>query len=100
MRIFGLGQQLILHGNPSTLAWNFSPRMAVLRRGNFDIFAASGESTACAPLENPFKTHWREGVSCDPVQLFQPQLITPENEGKREHEPKMYRVSDHDRDLH
>ena len=51
-----------------------------------------------ALLENPFKTNWREGLSCSPSQLFstasdprewtlivfsgrQPQLITPENEG-------------------
>ena len=59
-----------------------------------------------APLQNPFKTNWREGLSCSPIQLFQhrvwsafdprewrmvvfwkedsgrqPQLITPEHEG-------------------
>ena len=62
---FGPGQQLILHGNPSAIAQDFSAHMAVLRRhflpnmqfeccmilqdtlgGNFGIFAASGESTA------------------------------------------------------
>ena len=76
----GLGKQLILHGrNPSAIAKDFSLQMAVLRRhfvphrhfqccmilqgtlgGNFDIFAANGESLG-APLENPFKTNWREG---------------------------------------
>ena len=62
---FGPGQQLILQGNPSALARDFSPHLAVLRRhflptvhfqccmllqdtlcGDFDIFAASGVSTA------------------------------------------------------
>ena len=62
----GSGKQLTpLHGNPQAIAKDFSPHMAVLRRhflpnmhfqccmilqgtlgGNFDIFAASGESTA------------------------------------------------------
>ena len=61
----GSGKQLILHGHPSAIAQDFSPHMAVLRRHflpnmhfqycmilqgiigrNFDIFAASGESTA------------------------------------------------------
>ena len=51
----GSGKQLILHGNPSALARDFSPHMAVLRRhflhfqtlgGDFDIFATSSESTA------------------------------------------------------
>ena len=56
---------MILHGNPLAIAKDFSPHMAVLRRhflpnmlfecciilwgtlgGKFDIFAASGESTA------------------------------------------------------
>ena len=75
----GSGKQLILHGNPSAIARDFSPHMAVLRRHclpnvhfqccmflqgtlghDFDIFAASGGSTALgAPLENPFKTNWR-----------------------------------------
>ena len=69
----GSGKQLILHGNPSAIAKDFSPHMAIFRRHflttmhfkcckllqgtlgrNFDIFAASGESTALgAPLENP-----------------------------------------------
>ena len=59
------GKQLILHWNPSAIAWDFSPHMAVLRRhflpnmqfecciilqgtlgGDFDIFAASGGSIA------------------------------------------------------
>ena len=61
----GSGEQVVLHGNPSAIAWDFSPHMAVLRRhflpnmqfeccmilqgtlgSNFDICAASGESTA------------------------------------------------------
>ena len=65
MRICGLKEQLILHGNPSAIARDFSPHVAVLRRHflpnmhfqccmllrgtlgrDFDIFAASGESTA------------------------------------------------------
>ena len=59
------GKQVILHGNPSANAEEFSLHMAVLRRhvlpnlyfqycvllrgtfgGNVDIFAVSGESTA------------------------------------------------------
>ena len=56
----GSGEQMILHGNLSAIARNFSPHMSVLRRlffcrkssssvvcctlgGDFDIFAASGE---------------------------------------------------------
>ena len=61
----GPRQQPILHGNPSAIAQDFSPKMAVLQRhflpslqfecwmiiqgtlgDNLDIFAASGESTA------------------------------------------------------
>ena len=68
----------------------FSPHMAVLRRHfltnvqfqncmflqgtlgyNFDIFAASGEP----PLENPFKTNWREGLSCSPIRLLQHRIF-------------------------
>ena len=116
----GLGKQLILHGNLSTTAQDFftaygrpstsfSAEYAlqccmILKRtlgGNFDIFAVSGESTALsAPLDNPFKTNWREGLylfnffstAFDPrawtMVVFwkenlgrEPQLITPENEG-------------------
>ena len=122
----GPGQQLILHGNPSAIAATFSPLMAILRRhflpkmhfqcymllqgtlgGDFDVFAASGKSTAWVLLwKNPFKTNWREGLSCSPIQLFAAghlirvsgqrlysgrktrdvsrQLITPENEGGEE----------------
>ena len=36
---------------------------------DFDMFAASGESTAL--LENPFKTQWSEGLSCSSIRLFQ-----------------------------
>ena len=113
----GSWKQLILHGNPSALAEDFSPRMSVLRchflpnmqfqccmilqgtlGSNFDIFAASGESTAWVLL---WKTRSRPiGVRVCPVAQFnffstawtmvvfwkesvgrQPQLITPENEG-------------------
>ena len=35
----GAGQQLILHGNPSALAKDFSPKMAVLRRHFFAKYA-------------------------------------------------------------
>ena len=86
----GSGKQLILHGNPSPFAKAFSPHMAVLRRlflpnmhfqccmilegnlgGNFDIFAASGESTAWVLLwKSPFKSNWREGLSCSPIQFL------------------------------
>ena len=113
---------MILHGNPSALARDFSPHMAVLRRhflpnvhfqccvlllvtlgGDFDIFAASGESTAWVLL---WKTRSRPiGVWVCPAAQFnffstafdprewtmvvfwkedsgrQPQLITPENRG-------------------
>ena len=88
----GSGKQLILHGNPSALAKNISPHMAVPRRhfflpimhlqccislqgtlgGNFDIFAASGESTAWVfLLTTRSRPYWREGLSCSPIQLFQ-----------------------------
>ena len=116
------GQQLILHGNASAIAATFSPHVALLRRysfteyafpvlhviqgtlgGDFDIFAASGESTAWVLL---WKTGSRPiGVRVCPVAQFnlfstafdprswtmvvfwkddsgrQPQLVTPENEG-------------------
>ena len=84
----GSGKQLVFHGNPSVMANSFSPHLAVLRRhilpimqfecckilqgtlgGNFDIFAASGEHTAWILLW--FKTHWREALSCSPIQLVQ-----------------------------
>ena len=70
--------------------------------GNFDIFAASGESTAWVLLwKTPLTSNWREGLSCSPIQFFgavfdlrlwtmvvfwkddsgrQPKLNTPENE--------------------
>ena len=117
----GSGRQLILHGNPSAIARDFSPYMAVLRRHflpnvhfqccmllqgtlghDFDIFAASGESTAWVLL---WKTRSRPiGVRVCPVAQFdffstafdprewtmvvfwkedsgrQLRLITPENE--------------------
>ena len=83
----GSGKQLILHGNPSAIAKDFSPHMAVLRRhflpnmhfqccmllqgtlgGNLDIFAASGESTALVLL---WKTCSRPiGVRVCPVTQF------------------------------
>ena len=118
----GSGKQLILHGNPSAFAKDFSPHVAVLRRhflpnmqfkccmllqgtlgGNFDIFAASGDSIAWVLF---WKTRSRLiGVMVVPVSqvIFlstafdarertmvvfwkensgrQPQLITHENEG-------------------
>ena len=90
----GSRKQLILHGNPSPIARDFSPHMAVLRRhffllnvhfkcclllhdtlgDDFDIFAASSESTAWTPLKNPFKNNWREGLSCRPIRLFQHRI--------------------------
>ena len=83
----GSGKQLVLHGNPSVIARDFSPHMAVRRRhvlpnvqfeccmilqgtlgGNFDIFAASGESTAWVLL---WKTRSRpNGVSVCLVAQF------------------------------
>ena len=93
--LMGSGKQLILHGNPSALAGNFSPHITVLRRhlllymefqwcmilqgtlgSNFNIFAASGESTA-------WVLHWKTrsrpiGVRLCPVAQFNfsvPHLI-------------------------
>ena len=118
----GSGKQLILHGNSSAIAKEFSPHMAVLRchflqktyfqccvllqgtlGGNFDIFAASGESTAWVFLQKtrsrtigvrvcPISQFNYVGTSFDPrawtIVVFwrekcgcQPQLITFENEG-------------------
>ena len=118
----GSGKQLVLQGNSSSIAKDFSPCMAVLRRhflpnahlqccmllqgtlgGDFDIFAASGVSTAWVLL---WKTRSRPiGVRVCPVAQFdffstafdprewtmvvfwkedsgrQLRLITPENEG-------------------
>ena len=68
------------HGNPST---SFLPNMhfqcCMLLQGtfggDFDIFAASGGSAAWVLLQkNPFKTNWREGLSCGPIQLFQHRI--------------------------
>ena len=132
----GTGKQLILHGNSSEVAKEFSPHMAVLRRhflpnmqfeccmilqgtlgGNFDIFAASGESAAWVLL---WKNRSRPiGVRLCPVAQFnffnttfdprawtmvafwkenlgrQPQLITPENEGGGEtNYPSLPKFSD------
>ena len=88
------GKQLILHGNPSAIAAiDFSPYMAVLRRHLFltecaspVLHVASGHPRwrfghlcsprwihcLSAPLENPFKTHLRESLSCGPIWFFQP----------------------------
>ena len=115
-------KQLILHGNQSAIVQDFSPHMSVLRRpflpsmqfeccmilqgtlgGNFDIFAATGESTAWVLL---WKTRSRPigGRGCLVVQFHffktafdprawtlvvfwkenfgrPPQLIIPENGG-------------------
>ena len=77
----GTGRQLILHGNPSAIARDF-PRMWQ----SFDVicFRVCTSSAVCCfrapsvailtslrPLpgcscENPFKTNWREGLSCSP----------------------------------
>ena len=44
--------------------------------GDFDNFAASGESNALLFLWNKqFKTHWREGLSCSPIRLSAPHVI-------------------------
>ena len=116
---------MILHGNPSANAEEFSPHMAVLLTSFLTesvlpvLYVASGHlrwkcrhlcgqrRTHCLStfLENPFKTNWREGVSCSPKHFFstasdprewttvvfwkedsgcQPKLIVPENEGADE----------------
>ena len=91
---FGSGKQLILHCNPSAISSDFSTAyvssstscfaeyaIGVLfditgtLGGNFGIFAASGESHYLGtPPENPFKTNWREGLSCSPVQFLQDRI--------------------------
>ena len=83
----GSGEQFVLHGNPPAIAQDFSPHMAVLRRyllpnmqfeccmvlqgtlgGDFDIFAASGESIAWVLV---WKTRSRPtGVRVCPVAQF------------------------------
>ena len=120
MRVFGIGETNDLHGNRSVMAKSFSPHMAVLRRhflpnmqfeccmilqgtlgGNFDIFAASGESTAWVLLWKPVQDQLAWGFVQQPTSTFstphltrvrgwlcsgkkiwgrQPPLITPENE--------------------
>ena len=91
----GSGKQLFLHGNPSAIASNFLhvwqsfdvifPNMQIqwcvllhgTLGGDFDIFATNIESTTWeAPLENPVKTNWREGLSCSPIRLFQHRIWT------------------------
>ena len=113
----GSGKQLILHGNPSAIAKDFSPHVAVPQTsffaeyaiwvlyvlqdalgGKFDIFAASGESTAwktrsrpigvrvCLVVQfNPFSTSfdpcaWTMIVFWKENSGRQPQIITSENE--------------------
>ena len=91
----GPGQQLILHGNPSAFAAKFSPHMAVLRRHFCRICSLSAVCCFRAPslatlislrpavnpllgysCGNPFKSSWREGLSCSPIQLSSiPHLI-------------------------
>ena len=88
------GNRLILHGNPSAIAKDCSQHMEVVRRhfsqkalpvlydsqgtlgGNFDVFAASVESTAWVLL---WKTRSRPiGVRACPVAQFKfsvPHLI-------------------------
>ena len=91
----GSGKQLILHGNPSAIARDFSPQKAVLRRHflpnghfqccmllqgslghDFDIFAASGESTARVLLwkTRSRPTGVRVCLSCGPIRLFQHRI--------------------------
>ena len=86
----GSGKQLILQGIPSAMQGIFHricqffdvifPNMQLEccmkrqgpLRGNFDLFAASGESIARVLLwKTPFKTNCREGLSCGPVQFLQ-----------------------------
>ena len=85
---------MVLHGNPSVIARDLSPHMAVFRRHfllnvhfqcclllqgtlgyDFDIFAASGESTAWVLL---WKTRSRllgvRVLSCSPIRLFQHRI--------------------------
>ena len=83
----GSGKQLILQGNPSSIARDFSPHMSFVRRhllpnmqleccmilqgtlrDKFDIFAANGESTAWVLL---WKTRSRPSdVRVCPVAQF------------------------------
>ena len=119
----GLGQRLILHGNPSAIPKNCSPTahgspstsflpnmhfqccMILLGTlgGNFDIFAARGEFTACVLLWkfrsrptsvrvcpaaqfNSFRTafdprEWTMVVFWKEDSGRQPQMFTLENEG-------------------
>ena len=89
----GSGQQLILHGTPSVLGQDF-PRIWQ----SFDVIlcrmcTSSVEScfrapsvtilTSLRPAANPllgcscgkpFKTNWRESLSCSPTQLFQHRI--------------------------
>ena len=121
----GSGKQSIIHGNPSTIAKDFSQHLIVLRchllpnmslhcctllqgtlSGNFDIFAASDDSTAWVlfwktsstpigvsvclgaqfnflrtafdPREWTMVVFWKESSG------YQPQVITPKNEGRDE----------------
>ena len=120
----GSGKRVTLYGNPSAIAQDFFPHMPFLRRqflpnmhlqccmiiqctlgGNFDVFAASGKSTAWVLL---WKTRSRPiGVRVCLVDQFnffstafdprawtivvfwkeslgrQSQLITTENEGEK-----------------
>ena len=129
---------MIHHGNSSAIARDVSQHAAVLRRnflanmhfqcctllqgtlgGKFDIFAASGESTCWgAPLQNPFMTNWREGLSCSPFQLFQHRISSAcldngcvlegrfrtsapaEHQKEKEWAPAIHRVSGYLCDLH
>ena len=61
----GPGQQLILYGNPSAIARDLSPHVPVPRRHFLPTVHFQG-----APLENPLKTQWCEGLSCSPNQHF------------------------------
>ena len=85
----GSGKQLVLHGNQSAIAMDFHrichsfdlifcrlcPCRAVcyFRAPSVAILTSlrPAVNPLGAPLENPFKTNWREGLSCSPIRLFQ-----------------------------
>ena len=71
----------MLHGNPQAIAQDFSPHMSALRRHvspnvQFECCmilqgTLGGTGALGTPLEDPFKTNWREGLSCGPNPCFQ-----------------------------
>ena len=121
--VLGSRKRVILHGNPSAIARDFH-RISQSFDINFSEDAVpvmhdvSGSSRRqfwhlccqqwihclASPLENPFETYWREGLSCSPIQFLnttfdprawtmvvfwkeslgrQPQLITLANGRRR-----------------